>query len=584
MNLKIGSRIYDEQTKSFGKVSSINKDSFIVEWADCKTKHPVTTILKEASKDCPDCPGTFVGKENETCPTCGRFSVKEALKTALPSTIPNQRGYLDNPQPVKASSDRTVYCDVCGEPLTDNPEDHKHLDVYAKTNKDAAKHCAICGTEYNTFQEYQQHQKEKHAHPKPAVCPECGKHCETVSEVGRHREIEHKVTASVEKKAEVIDAEELDLYANNTSELYGDKLEIIDTIKKMLKNNTYDRRTMLSMWEDWFGKAAQRYAKEFSGSNISPEAIMQAAREIEPYELERVKSGEYASEVEQDISKLPVMDVEQAKDDLLNQLAKETDPERKKSLEQKYKRLSMASLNVTAHIRHEDGKWVIYSHDYKKKLGTYDTKESATKRLREIEYFKSHKGSVRPFSKKTAAEVMVDPYASLTNHITEMRQRMSDVQTRLETTPLPKQAGVDEEDSSELSTEEVFSDIAMGLDLLEVKLKDEPESEELHNSLEELENLLWETEQKAGITPKLSEEEREEPEHKDIVEEVEKESSEKGGKPSSLVHKENKDELTREELEDESVEKEASSTLCKNCKHTKTSHWDDKIAKNMKKK
>lgn len=53
-----------------------------------------------------------------------------------------------------------------------------------------------------------------------------------------------------------------------------------------------------------------------------------------------------------------------------------------------------ASLVIEAHIRHEDGKWVIYSHDYKKKLGTYDTKTEALHRLKSIEYWKSHKGSL----------------------------------------------------------------------------------------------------------------------------------------------------------------------------------------------
>jgi hypothetical protein len=62
-----------------------------------------------------------------------------------------------------------------------------------------------------------------------------------------------------------------------------------------------------------------------------------------------------------------------------------------------------ASLNKNAHIRHEDGKWVIYSHDYKKKLGTYDSKEAAEKRLKQIEYFK-HQGSMQPLSKKEAVQ------------------------------------------------------------------------------------------------------------------------------------------------------------------------------------
>ena len=46
-------------------------------------------------------------------------------------------------------------------------------------------------------------------------------------------------------------------------------------------------------------------------------------------------------------------------------------------------------------IRKEGEKWVLFTHDGKKKLGTFDSKKEAVKRLREVEYFKSHpKGSV----------------------------------------------------------------------------------------------------------------------------------------------------------------------------------------------
>jgi hypothetical protein len=257
------------------------------------------------------------------------------------------------------------------------------------------------------------------------------------------------------------------------------------------------------------------------------------------------------------------MDVEKSKDELLNQLAKETDPEKKKSLERRYKHLTMASLNKVAIIVEENGKWCVRSPKNKNwNGGCYKSRAAAEKRLAEVERIKHMKGTkVRPFSKK--AEVMTDPYQALTTHITDMRSRMEQVQQRLESSPLPKTADAeiikDEKDGSALSTVELFEDITMGLDLLESKLKDEPESEELHKNLEELENLLWETEQKAGITPELSDEEKAEPEHKEIVEEVEKESSEKGRKPSSLVHKEKKDDLTKEELEDEPVEKVAAA-------------------------
>ena len=50
---------------------------------------------------------------------------------------------------------------------------------------------------------------------------------------------------------------------------------------------------------------------------------------------------------------------------------------------------SIEFVNET--IRHEGSKWVIYSKDGKKKLGTYDTETAAKKRLGQIEYFK-HKG------------------------------------------------------------------------------------------------------------------------------------------------------------------------------------------------
>lgn len=43
------------------------------------------------------------------------------------------------------------------------------------------------------------------------------------------------------------------------------------------------------------------------------------------------------------------------------------------------------------HIRKEGDKWVIYSKDGSKKLGTEDSEEAAKKRLQQIEYFK-HKG------------------------------------------------------------------------------------------------------------------------------------------------------------------------------------------------
>ena len=40
-------------------------------------------------------------------------------------------------------------------------------------------------------------------------------------------------------------------------------------------------------------------------------------------------------------------------------------------------------------IQKENGKFVVTSEDGGRRFGTYDTKEEAEKRLREIEYFKT---------------------------------------------------------------------------------------------------------------------------------------------------------------------------------------------------
>jgi len=423
-------------------------------WCDECYKNYDSFEKKESSKDCPDCHGNFVGAEGEKCPTCGRFSVT-ALKTALPPTIPNQRGYLDNP-PVEKEAEYSGYTNYSTWGLAlhlDNDQD-----LYNQSREMAKQH---------------------------------------VSNESLASELAATYGTLLEEKGE----KDKDVNEVNWNEIAQ---ELLDESKE---NAEYDRS--------------------------------QGAGGV--------------------IDKLPTMDVEQAKDDLLNQLAKETDPEKKKSLEQKYKRLSMnSSLNKVARVVHQKDGWHVLSEEGKNLGGPYKTKGEGVKRLRQVEYFKHHKGAkVRPFSKK--AEAMIDPYQALTDHITDMRSRMEQVQQRLESNPLPKVAGKDEQDGSELSVEQVFEDVAMGLDLLESKLKDEPESEELHKGLEELENLLWETEQKAGIKPELSDEEKAEPEHKEIVEDIEeKEGKEKPDhkelikevvKEVKKVMEEDKDEEPKEILE-----------------------------------
>ena len=177
-----------------------------------------------------------------------------------------------------------------------------------------------------------------------------------------------------------------------------------------------------------------------------------------------------------------------------------------------------SSLKIQAHIRHEDGKWVVYSHDYKKKLGTYNSEKEAKHRLQQIEMFKHMKGaSLRPFSKK--AEVLSNPYQSLTDHITDMKSRMNQVQDRLQTAPVVKAAV--EDTAPEMDLPGLFADLTQGIELLETKLGGDEIEPEIHMGVEELENKLWELEEKLGLTPELSEHEKSEPEHKEIVDDIE---------------------------------------------------------------
>ena len=45
-------------------------------------------------------------------------------------------------------------------------------------------------------------------------------------------------------------------------------------------------------------------------------------------------------------------------------------------------------------IKKEGEKYVVYSEDGKKKLGSYNTEEESKKRLKQVEYFKHTKESV----------------------------------------------------------------------------------------------------------------------------------------------------------------------------------------------
>lgn len=251
------------------------------------------------------------------------------------------------------------------------------------------------------------------------------------------------------------------------------------------------------------------------------------------------------------IDKLPTIDVEKEKDTLLTQLSQEKDPAKRKELERRMKHLMLASLHKQAsgecsagditwgpngyqclncggeaehsweikhdtkknpqlkaslikqaHIRHEDGKWIVYNHDYTKKLGTYGSKEEAVKRLRQIEYFK-HQGSLALSKKEITAGEVIDQ--ALDTQVQSLRDRMSAVNEVLQSNTLPKQAGEGDTDNSNISLPELVEDITMGLDLLETKLGQKDADPELSAGIEQLETLLLTLEKQCGIESKPNE-------------------------------------------------------------------------------
>jgi hypothetical protein len=83
---------------------------------------------------------------------------------------------------------------------------------------------------------------------------------------------------------------ELDLYAENTSELYNQKKSILANIQRRHKNGTYDHARAPQLWMYWVDAASKRYRKEFGGG---PEMFNKATRESLAKELaDRYRSGQ----------------------------------------------------------------------------------------------------------------------------------------------------------------------------------------------------------------------------------------------------------------------------------------------------
>jgi hypothetical protein len=80
---------------------------------------------------------------------------------------------------------------------------------------------------------------------------------------------------STRKKHRVVDrhkVEELDLFAENTGELYNQKKSILANILRRRKNDTYDPKKAPKLWMYWVDAASKQYRREFPGATFDKPA------------------------------------------------------------------------------------------------------------------------------------------------------------------------------------------------------------------------------------------------------------------------------------------------------------------------
>lgn len=88
-------------------------------------------------------------------------------------------------------------------------------------------------------------------------------------------------------------ANELDLYAENTSQLYGQKQSILANIRRKIKAGKYDHSLAPKLWMYWVDAAAKRYIWEFGYNQRVDTIFNKATRMHLAKELaDRYRSGE----------------------------------------------------------------------------------------------------------------------------------------------------------------------------------------------------------------------------------------------------------------------------------------------------
>lgn len=91
-------------------------------------------------------------------------------------------------------------------------------------------------------------------------------------------------TSNVDEHAKT----ELQLYAENTSDLYNQKQSILANIRRRIAKGTYNHSLAPKLWLYWVDAAAKRYSKEFGPAVFNKATRMAVAQDL----ADNYRSGE----------------------------------------------------------------------------------------------------------------------------------------------------------------------------------------------------------------------------------------------------------------------------------------------------
>lgn len=96
------------------------------------------------------------------------------------------------------------------------------------------------------------------------------------------------------EEAEVLSADDLDTYAENTKSLYDKKIALVKRMSKAMDAGKYDKERAYKAFVRHFKAVASEYHREIDKTTIiTPETIRAAAKAAVAHEEGMIKRGEY---------------------------------------------------------------------------------------------------------------------------------------------------------------------------------------------------------------------------------------------------------------------------------------------------